>query len=113
MKAMTGIRFVVDEKGNRVAVHIDLKKARGDLGGDFWDGLVSESRRKEKSIPYEQYRASRLNAPASARRWNALLIYDIEMVRIVVAVLAGFVAIGILVVLTDQIFAVAVPGFRP
>jgi hypothetical protein len=27
---------------------------------DFWDGLVSESRRKEKGIPYEKYRATRL-----------------------------------------------------
>jgi hypothetical protein len=34
------------------------------------------------------------------------------MGRIVGAVLAGYVAIGILVVLTDQIFAVAVTGFR-
>ncbi len=34
------------------------------------------------------------------------------MVRIVAAVLAGFVGIGILVVLTDQIFAAAVPGFQ-
>jgi hypothetical protein len=34
------------------------------------------------------------------------------MVRIAAAVLAGYVAIGILVVLTDQIFALAVPGFR-
>jgi hypothetical protein len=32
------------------------------------------------------------------------------MVRIAAAVLAGFVGIGILVVLTDQIFAAAVPG---
>jgi hypothetical protein len=34
------------------------------------------------------------------------------MVRIAAAVLAGYVAIGILVVLTDQIFAAAIPGFR-
>lgn len=34
------------------------------------------------------------------------------MIRIVGAVLAGYVAVGVLVVLTDQIFAVAVPGFR-
>jgi hypothetical protein len=34
------------------------------------------------------------------------------MVRIAAAVLAGFVGIGILVVLTDQIFAAAVPGFQ-
>jgi len=34
------------------------------------------------------------------------------MARIIAAVLAGYVAIGILVVLTDQLFALAVPGFR-
>jgi len=56
---MTGIQFVVDEKGRKVAVQIDLKKHRA-AWEDFWDGLVSESRRKEKAIPYEQYRANRL-----------------------------------------------------
>jgi hypothetical protein len=34
------------------------------------------------------------------------------MVRIIGAVLAGYVGIGILVVLTDLIFAAVVPGFR-
>jgi hypothetical protein len=34
------------------------------------------------------------------------------MVRIAAAVLAGYIAIGALVVLTDQIFAAAIPGFR-
>jgi|HubBroStandDraft_4_1064222.scaffolds.fasta_scaffold201152_2 hypothetical protein len=34
------------------------------------------------------------------------------MVRIVGAVLAGYVAIGVLVVLTDLIFAAVIPGFR-
>ena len=34
------------------------------------------------------------------------------MVRIAAAVLGGYVAIGILVVLTDAIFAAAIPGFR-
>ena len=56
---MTGIHFVIDEKGRRVAVQIDLKK-HGALWEDFREGLVSESRRKEKGIPYEQYRATRL-----------------------------------------------------
>ena len=56
---MTGIQFVTDEKGRKVGVLIDLKK-HGAIWEDFWDGLVSESRRKEKSIPYEQYRATRL-----------------------------------------------------
>jgi hypothetical protein len=33
------------------------------------------------------------------------------MVRIIGAVLAGYVAVGVLVVLTDRIFAAVVPGF--
>src|SRR5271170_5596725 len=57
--AMTGIQFLTDEKGRKTAVVIDLKRHRA-LWEDFWDGLVSESRRKEKSIPYEEYRARRL-----------------------------------------------------
>jgi len=56
---MTGIRFVTDEKGRKVAVLIDLKK-HGVIWEKIWDGLVSESRRNEKSLPYEQYRAGRL-----------------------------------------------------
>jgi hypothetical protein len=56
---MTGIQFVTDDKGRRTAVVIDLKKHRA-LWEDFWDGLISESRRKEKSVPYEEYRAHRL-----------------------------------------------------
>jgi hypothetical protein len=55
---MTGIQFVTDDKGRKTAVLIDLKKHRA-LWEDFWDGLVSESRRKEKSIPYQEYRANR------------------------------------------------------
>jgi hypothetical protein len=55
---MTGIQFVTDEKGRKVGVLIDLKKHRA-LWEDFSDGLISESRRKEKGIPYEQYRANR------------------------------------------------------
>jgi hypothetical protein len=58
-ETMSGIQFVTDEKGRRVGVLIDLKK-HGAIWEDFWDGLVSESRRKEKGIPYEQYRATRL-----------------------------------------------------
>ena len=53
---MTGIQYVTDDKGRRVAVQIDLKKY-GAIWEDFWDGLVCESRRKEKSIPYEKVRA--------------------------------------------------------
>jgi hypothetical protein len=56
---MSGIQFVTDEKGRKVGVLIDLKK-HGAVWEDFWDGLVSESRRKEKGISYGLYRASRL-----------------------------------------------------
>ena len=55
---MSGIQFVTDEKGRRVAVQIDLRKHKA-VWEDFWDGFVAESRRKEKSIPYEDYRATR------------------------------------------------------
>ena len=61
---MSGIQFVTDEKGRKVAVQIDLKK-HGAALEDFWDGLISESRRKEKGIPYEQYRAGRLKRSRS------------------------------------------------
>ncbi len=47
---MTGIQFLTDEKGRKVAVQIDLRKHRA-LWEDFYDGLISEQRRKEKGIP--------------------------------------------------------------
>ena len=50
---MTGIQFVTDEKGRKVGVQIDLKK-HGSRLEDFWDGLISESRRHEKGIPLEK-----------------------------------------------------------
>lgn len=53
---MTGIQYVTDDKGRKVAVQIDLKKY-GSVLEDFWDGLVSESRRKEKGIPLEKIKA--------------------------------------------------------
>ena len=56
---MSGIQFVTDDKGRKVGVLIDLKK-HGAIWEDFWDGLVSESRRNEKTVPYERYRARRI-----------------------------------------------------
>jgi hypothetical protein len=55
-EAMRGIQFVTDEKGRKVAVQIDLKRY-GSVLEDFWDGLISESRRKEKGIPLEKVKA--------------------------------------------------------
>ncbi|HZZ14975.1 MAG TPA: hypothetical protein VFE08_03335 [Candidatus Sulfotelmatobacter sp.] len=54
--ATTGIQFVTDKKGRKVAVLIDLKKHGARLQ-DFWDGLISESRRKEVGISLETVKA--------------------------------------------------------
>ena len=53
---MTGVQFVTDRKGRRVAVLIDLKKHEARLQ-DFWDGLISESRRGEVGIPLGKVKA--------------------------------------------------------
>jgi len=53
---MTGIQFVTDAKGRKVAVQINLKRY-GAVLEDFWDGLISESRRNEKGIPLEKIKA--------------------------------------------------------
>jgi hypothetical protein len=53
---MTGIQFVTNEKGRKVAVLIDLKK-HGVRLQDFWDGLISEKRRREKGIPLQKIKA--------------------------------------------------------
>ena len=53
---MTGVQFVTDGKGRKVAVLIDLKK-HGARREDFWDGLIAESRRREAGIPLEKARA--------------------------------------------------------
>jgi len=55
---MNGIQFVTDDKGRKVAVQIDLKKHR-QLWEDIEDGLIVESRRKEKDIPFEEVRRAR------------------------------------------------------
>ena len=44
---MTGVQFLTDAKGRKVAVQIDLRK-HGAIWEDFYDGLISEQRRKQK-----------------------------------------------------------------
>lgn len=53
---MSGIQFLTDEKGRKVAVQIDLRK-HGALWEDFYDGLISQQRRKEKGVPFEAVKA--------------------------------------------------------
>lgn len=43
---MQGIRYVTDEKGQRVAVLIDLKR-HGDLWEDFYDAVTARLRADE------------------------------------------------------------------
>jgi len=43
---MSGIQFVIDEKGRKSAVVIDLKK-HADLWEDFYDALVVRARANE------------------------------------------------------------------
>jgi len=54
---MTGIQYVTDEKGRKVAVQIDLTKHR-ELWEDIQDVLISRSRRREKRIPLEAVKAT-------------------------------------------------------
>ena len=56
---MTGIQYLTDEEGRRVAVQIDLRE-HAELWEEFEDVLVSESRRNEESIPIEQIEAKLL-----------------------------------------------------
>lgn len=53
---MTGIHYVTDEEGRKVAVQIDLRE-HAELWEEIEDVLVSQSRRNEESIPLEQVEA--------------------------------------------------------
>lgn len=64
--AMTGIQYVTDEKGRKVAVQIDLKKHR-ELWEDIEDVLVSRSRRHEKRIPLDKVKAGLIKSSKLAR----------------------------------------------
>lgn len=54
---MSGIQYVTDERGRKVAVQIDLKVHR-ELWEDIEDVLVSQSRKREKRIPLEKVKDS-------------------------------------------------------
>ena len=43
---MRGVRYLIDENGQKTAVLIDLKK-HGEMWEDFYDRAVAEARRKE------------------------------------------------------------------
>jgi hypothetical protein len=53
---MEGIRFVTNDKGERVAVQIDLRKY-GDLWEDVYDSLTARKRAKEPREPLDSVKA--------------------------------------------------------
>jgi hypothetical protein len=53
---MTGIQYLTDEEGRKVAVQIDLRE-HAELWEEFEDVLVSKSRRREERIPLERVKA--------------------------------------------------------
>ena len=53
---MKGIQFVVDDSGKKRAVLIDLLEL-GELWEDIYDVLVSESRKHEPTVDWEELRA--------------------------------------------------------
>jgi hypothetical protein len=48
-----GIQYIIDEQGKKKSVILDLEKW-GDYWEDFYDILVSESRRGESTISWEK-----------------------------------------------------------
>ncbi len=52
---LSGIQFVVDERGERTAVQIDLKKY-GYLWKDFYDTLLAQVRADEPRETLEEVR---------------------------------------------------------
>jgi hypothetical protein len=63
---MTGIQYVTDEKGRKVAVQINLKKHR-ELWEDIEDVLVSRSRRHERRIPLDKVKAGLIKSRKLSR----------------------------------------------
>ena len=53
---MKGVEFVVDDSGKKKAVLIDLEQW-GDLWEDFYDVLVSESRKNEPTVRWTELKA--------------------------------------------------------
>ena len=53
---MTGIQFIMDERGEKTAAVIDLKTHQA-LWEDIEDVLVSRSRRHERGVPLAKVKA--------------------------------------------------------
>lgn len=54
---MTGIQFVTDTQGRKVAVMLDLEKW-GELWEDIYDNLLADERAAEPSTSLEEFEAT-------------------------------------------------------
>jgi hypothetical protein len=55
------IEYIVDDKGNKKSVILDLEKW-GEYREDFYDILVSESRRDKQSISWKKLKKEALSS---------------------------------------------------
>jgi hypothetical protein len=55
-RMVEGVQFVVDDAGKKTAVIISLEKW-GELWEDIYDIFVSESRREEPAVSWEELKA--------------------------------------------------------
>lgn len=53
---MDGVQFLINEKGEKPAVLLDLEQW-GDLWEDFYDILVSRSRAEEEAVSWDNLKA--------------------------------------------------------
>jgi len=60
---MKGIQYLIDDTGKKTAVVIDLEEW-GELWEDFFDIFVSESRRDEPTISWEELKTEMLGEEA-------------------------------------------------
>jgi hypothetical protein len=51
-KKMEGINHVKDDRNEKVAIQIDLRKHRA-LWKDFYESLIADARKDEEKIPLE------------------------------------------------------------
>ena len=50
---MRGLNYITDEKGNRIAVQLDLKKHK-KLWEDVYDAMLVDERKKELRMDWEE-----------------------------------------------------------
>jgi hypothetical protein len=53
---MEGVQFLVNDKGEKTSVLIDLSEW-GDLWEDFYDLMVSHSRQDEEEVSWDELKA--------------------------------------------------------